>query len=52
MSILTILVIILVILAIGTLPRWKYSSNWGYLPSGGLGILLLIVIILLLTGRL
>jgi hypothetical protein len=52
MSILTILVIILVILAVGTLPRWKYSSSWGYMPSGGLGLVLLIVIFLLLTGRL
>ena len=51
MSMLTLL-IILVILAVATLPRWKYSSNWGYFPSGGLGLVLLILIILLLTGRL
>jgi hypothetical protein len=52
MSMLTLLIIILVILAIGTLPRWKYSSSWGYMPSGGLGLVILILIILLLTGRL
>ena len=47
----TILLIILIILLIGAFPTWPYSSGWGYYPSGGLGILLLIVIILLVTGR-
>ena len=47
----TILIIILIILLIGAFPTWPYSSGWGYSPSGGLGILLLIVIILLVTGR-
>jgi hypothetical protein len=48
----TILIIILVLLLIGALPTWGYSSGWGYYPSGGLGLILLIVIILALTGRL
>ena len=47
----TILLIVLVLLLIGALPRWSHSSKWGYYPSGGLGIVLLIVIILLLMGR-
>jgi uncharacterized protein DUF3309 len=48
----TILLIILVLLLLGALPTWPYSSGWGYYPSGGLGLILLILIILLLTGRL
>lgn len=48
---LTILLIVLILLAIGALPTWPYSSGWGYYPSGGLGLILLIVLILLLTGR-
>jgi hypothetical protein len=48
----TILIIILVLLLIGALPTWGYSGGWGYYPSGGLGLVLLIVIILALTGRL
>jgi uncharacterized protein DUF3309 len=48
----TILLIILILLLIGALPTWPYSSGWGYYPSGGLGLVLLILIILLLTGRL
>jgi hypothetical protein len=48
----TILVIILILLLLGAFPRWQYSSNWGYGPSGVLGIILIIVIILLLTGHL
>jgi hypothetical protein len=48
----TILVIILVLLLIGALPRWGHSRSWGYRPSGLLGIILIVVIILLLTGRL
>ena len=45
-----ILLIILIILLIGTLPSWPYSSGWGYYPSGGLGTILLILIILWLLG--
>ena len=48
----TILVIILILLLIGALPAWPYSSGWGYWPSGGLGLIVLIVIILALTGNL
>jgi hypothetical protein len=47
----TLLVIILVILLLGALPTWPYSGAWGYYPSGGLGLVLLIVIVLLLMGR-
>jgi Protein of unknown function (DUF3309) len=46
-----ILLIILLLLAIGAFPAWPYSRGWGYYPSGGLGLLLLIVLILLLVGR-
>ena len=49
---LTILVIVLIIIAIGSAPTWPYSRGWGYYPSGLLGLLLLILIILALTGRL
>jgi len=45
-----ILLIIIIILLIGTLPTWPYSSGWGYYPSGGLGTILLILIILWLLG--
>jgi hypothetical protein len=47
----TILLIILILLLIGALPSWPYSTGWGYYPSGGLGLILLIVIILALLGR-
>ena len=47
----TILLIILVLLVVGALPTWPYSSGWGYYPSGGLGLVVLIVLILVLTGR-
>jgi hypothetical protein len=47
----TILIIVLMLLLIGALPRWGHSRNWGYTPTGGLGCVLVIVIILLLTGR-
>jgi Protein of unknown function (DUF3309) len=47
----TILVVILVLLLIGALPTWPYSNSWGYYPSGSLGLILLIVVILALIGR-
>ena len=47
----TILIVILVLLLIGALPTWPHSRSWGYLPSGGLGLLLLILLLVLLTGR-
>ena len=46
----TILLIILILLVIGALPAWPYSTAWGYYPAGGLGMILLIVIILALAG--
>jgi len=46
------LLIILILLLVGALPSWPYSSGWGYYPSGGLGLVLLIIIILLVAGRL
>jgi len=47
-----ILVILFVLIIIGALPTWPYSSGWGYYPSGGAGLVLLILLVLLLTGRL
>jgi hypothetical protein len=47
-----ILLIILILLLIGAFPGWGYSTGWGYYPFGGIGLVLLIVLILLLTGRL
>jgi Protein of unknown function (DUF3309) len=52
MSIGTILLIILVLLLIGALPAWPYSSSWGYYPSGGLGLVLVVLLLLVVTGRL
>ena len=46
-----ILLLILILLVIGILPAWPYSTGWGYYPSGGLGLLLVILIILALLGR-
>jgi hypothetical protein len=48
----TIILVILILLLIGALPAWPYSSGWGYYPSGGLGLVVLILLILVLTGRL
>jgi len=48
----TILLVILILLLVGALPTWPYSSGWGYYPSGGLGLILPILIILAVTGRL
>lgn len=47
----TILLIVLVLLLLGALPTWPYSTGWGYYPSGGLGLILIIVIILAAMGR-
>ena len=44
----TILLIVLILLLIGALPRWNHSRSWGYFPSGGLGLILVIVIVLVL----
>jgi hypothetical protein len=48
---LTILIVLLVLMLIGAAPAWPHSRNWGYYPSGGLGLVLLVLVILLLTGR-
>jgi asparagine N-glycosylation enzyme membrane subunit Stt3 len=46
----TILIVILVLALLGALPRWPHSRNWGYYPSGGMGLILLIIVILLVLG--
>ncbi len=51
MSAYGILVIILILVLLGVFPTWPHSQNWGYGPSGGIGLLVLILLILLLTGR-
>ncbi len=51
MSLGTILLIILVLALVGALPTWPHSKNWGYYPSGGVGLVAVIIIILLLMGR-
>ena len=48
----TLLIVLLVLLLVGALPTWPHSANWGYFPSGGLGVILLVLVILALTGRL
>ena len=52
MSLSTILIVVLILFLVGALPRWNYSANWGYFPSGGIGIIVIILLILLITGRL
>jgi hypothetical protein len=51
MSLGTVLLIILILLLLGALPTWPYSTGWGYYPSGGVGLVVLLLVILLLTGR-
>ena len=51
MSLSTILLIILILFLVGALPTWPHSSNWGYYPSGGLGLVVTVLLILLLLGR-
>ena len=48
----TILLVILVLLLLGALPTWPYSQGWGYYPSGGLGLVLIVLLLLVVTGRL
>jgi len=47
----TILLVIVILILIGALPTWPHSRNWGYYPSGGLGLVLIILLILVLLGR-
>ncbi len=51
MTLSTILLIGLILLLSGALPSWPHSRNWGYVPSGGLGLVVLVIVILLLMGR-
>ena len=51
MTLTTILLIIVLLLLIGALPTWPHSRSWGYVPSGGLGLVLLVLVILLVMGR-
>jgi hypothetical protein len=48
----TLLIVFLVLALVGALPRWSHSRDWGYFPTGGLGLVLLIVVVLLVLGRL
>ncbi len=48
----TILLVLLILLLLGALPTWPYSRSWGYYPSGGLGLVVIVVLVLLLAGRL
>jgi hypothetical protein len=48
----TILLIVLILLLVGAIPTWPYSASWGYYPSGIIGILVIVLIVMLLTGRL
>jgi hypothetical protein len=47
----TILIVILILALVGALPRWSHSREWGYVPTGGLGLVLFVVVILLVLGR-
>lgn len=47
----TVLLVILILMLLGALPAWPYSASWGYYPSGGLGLIIIILLILLLAGR-
>ncbi len=47
----TVLIVILLLALFGALPRWPHSRGWGYYPTGGLGLILLIVVVLLILGR-
>jgi hypothetical protein len=48
---LILLLVILLLLSLGALPTWPHSRNWGYYPSGGLGLVVLVLLVLLLLGR-
>jgi hypothetical protein len=52
MSLGTLLLIVLILILVGALPRWPYSSGWGYGPSGIAGLIIVVLIVLLLMGRL
>lgn len=46
-----ILLIVVILLLVGVLPTWSHSANWGYFPSGGLGLVLIVLVVLMLVGR-
>ncbi len=48
----TVLIVVLILLLVGALPRWPYSRNWGYAPSGLFTVLLVVLVVMALTGRL
>jgi hypothetical protein len=48
----TILLVLLIVLLLGALPAWPYSRSWGYYPSGGLGLVVVVLLVLVLAGRL
>ena len=48
----TILLVVLVLMLLGALPSWSHSRSWGYYPSGGVGLVLLVLVVLMLSGRL
>jgi hypothetical protein len=47
----TLVLVIIILLLIGVLPTWPHSANWGYFPSGGIGLVLIVVVVLMLVGR-
>jgi hypothetical protein len=47
----TILLVVLIVLLIGSIPTWPYSSGWGYYPSGGMGLVLIVILVMVLMGR-
>jgi Protein of unknown function (DUF3309) len=51
MSLGTILLVVLILMLVGAFPSWPHSKSWGYAPSGGLGLVVIIIVVLLLTGR-
>lgn len=51
MTLTTLLIVLLVVALIGSLPSWGYSSNWGYAPASGIGLVVILVVVLILLGR-
>lgn len=51
MSLVNIILVVLILMLLGVLPTWQHSSSWGYFPSGGLGLVIIVLIVLMLSGR-
>lgn len=51
MTLSTVLIVLLVLMLLGALPSWPHSRNWGYAPSGAVGLLVIVLVVLVLTGR-